>query len=103
MDLCSKMRMVRSYSTSTASVSYTHLIGVIGQERNYSDEIQDEAYLFIPFDEDYYQAMAKAVSYTHLDVYKRQLPFGRQLLALCWWAGSWRNSAGSRSQWPIPD
>ena len=27
----------------------------------YSDEIQDEAYLFIPFDEDYYQAMAKVI------------------------------------------
>ena len=25
-------------------------------------------------------------------------PFGRQTLALCWWAGSWRNCAGSRSQ-----
>ncbi len=34
---------------------------VIGQERNYSDEIQDEAYLFIPFDENYYQAMAKVL------------------------------------------
>ena len=30
-----------------------YAISVIGQERNYSDEIQDEAYLFIPFDEDY--------------------------------------------------
>ena len=29
-----------------------YAISVIGQERNYSDEIQDEAYLFIPFDED---------------------------------------------------
>ena len=36
-----------------------YAISVIGQERNYSDEIQDEAYLFIPFDEDDYQAMAK--------------------------------------------
>ena len=27
----------------------------------------------------------------------------RQPLALCWWAGSWRNCAGSRSQWTIPD
>ena len=27
----------------------------------------------------------------------------RQPLALCWWAGSWRNSAGSRSRWTIPD
>ena len=38
-----------------------YAIGVIGQERNYSDEIQNEAYLFIPFDEDYYQAMAKVI------------------------------------------
>ena len=69
-----------------------YAISVIGQERNYSDEIQDEAYLFIPFDENYYQTIAKVieerfvnwqgqdfdedtlepVSYTHLDVYKRQ-------------------------------
>ena len=34
-----------------------YAIGVIGQERNYSDEIQDEAYLFIPFDEDYYLSL----------------------------------------------
>ena len=38
-----------------------YAISVIGHERNYSDEIQDEAYLFIPFDEDYYQAMAKVI------------------------------------------
>ena len=38
-----------------------YAVGVIGQERNYSDESQDEAYLFIPFDEDYYQAMAKVI------------------------------------------
>ena len=38
-----------------------YAIGVIGQERNYSDEIQDEAYLFIPFDEYYYQAMAEVI------------------------------------------
>ncbi|MBC8584801.1 immunity protein Imm33 domain-containing protein [Youxingia wuxianensis] len=38
-----------------------YAIGIIGQERNYSDEIQDEAYLFIPFDEDYYQAMAEVI------------------------------------------
>ena len=38
-----------------------YAIDVIGQERNYSDEIQDEAYLFIPFDEEYYQAMAKVI------------------------------------------
>ena len=38
-----------------------YAIGLIGQERNYSDEIQDEAYLFLPFDEDYYQAMAQVI------------------------------------------
>ena len=38
-----------------------YAISIIGQERNYSDEIQDEAYLFIPFNEDYYQAMAKVI------------------------------------------
>ena len=39
----------------------SYAIGIIGQERNYSDEIQDEAYLFIPFNEAYYQAMAKVI------------------------------------------
>lgn len=32
-----------------------------GPERYHSNEFQDEAYLFIPFDEDYYQAMAKGI------------------------------------------
>ena len=36
----------------------SYAIEKIGAERNYSDEIQDEAYLFIPFDEIYYQDMA---------------------------------------------
>ena len=36
-----------------------YCIGLVGQEKNYSDEIQDEAYLFIPFDEEYQQAMMK--------------------------------------------
>ena len=31
-----------------------------GSEQYYSDKFQDEAYLFIPFDENYYQAMAKS-------------------------------------------
>ena len=39
----------------------SYAVSVIGPERNYSDEIQDEAYLFIPFDEDYYQAMAEVI------------------------------------------
>ena len=32
-----------------------------GPERYHSDEFRDEAYLFIPFDEDYYQAMAEVI------------------------------------------
>ena len=32
-----------------------------GPERYHSDEFQDEAYLFIPFDEDYYQDMAQVI------------------------------------------
>lgn len=32
-----------------------------GEEQYYSDQFQEEAYLFIPFDEDYYQAMAKVM------------------------------------------
>lgn len=32
-----------------------------GPARYHSDEFQEEAYLYIPFDEDYYQAMAKVI------------------------------------------
>ena len=32
-----------------------------GSEQYYSDKFQEEAYLFIPFDEEYYQAMAKVI------------------------------------------
>ncbi len=32
-----------------------------GPERYHSNEFQEEAYLFIPFDEDYYQTMAKVI------------------------------------------
>jgi len=32
-----------------------------GPERYHSDEFQDEAYLFIPFDEDYYEDMAQVI------------------------------------------
>ena len=32
-----------------------------GSEQYYSDKFQDDAYLFIPFDENYYQAMAKVM------------------------------------------
>ena len=40
----------------------SYAVSVIGQARNYSREIQDEAYLFLPFDEEYYQAMAQIIS-----------------------------------------
>ena len=33
-----------------------------GSERYHSEEFQDEAYLFVPFDEDYYQVMAKIIA-----------------------------------------
>ena len=32
-----------------------------GSERYHAEEFQDEAYLFVPFDEDYYQAMAQVI------------------------------------------
>lgn len=40
----------------------SYAVQVIGPERNNSEEIQDEAYLFLPFDETYYQAMAQVIS-----------------------------------------
>lgn len=39
----------------------SYAIEKIGTERNYSDEIKDEAYLFIPFDETYYQDIASII------------------------------------------
>lgn len=38
-----------------------HAVSRIGVERNFSDEIQDEAYLFLPFDEDYYREMTRII------------------------------------------
>lgn len=38
-----------------------HAVSRIGVERNFSDEIKDEAYLFLPFDEDYYREMARII------------------------------------------
>lgn len=38
-----------------------HALEYFGAERYNSDEFHDEAYLFVPFDEDYYQAMAKVI------------------------------------------
>ncbi len=39
-----------------------YAVKYIGEERNYSDEIQDEAYLFVPYDEKYYRDMAGLIS-----------------------------------------
>ena len=38
-----------------------HALQYFGPARYRSDEFQDEAYLFVPFDEDYYQAMAQVL------------------------------------------
>ncbi|WP_457789994.1 suppressor of fused domain protein [Anaeromassilibacillus sp. SJQ-5] len=38
-----------------------YALDYFGLEQYYSDKFQDEAYLFIPFDENYYQAMAKVI------------------------------------------
>lgn len=38
-----------------------YAIKKIGIDRNHSDEIQDEAYLFIPYDETFYQDMSKII------------------------------------------
>ena len=38
-----------------------HALEYFGEERYHSDEFQDEAYLFLPFDEAYYQAMARTL------------------------------------------
>ena len=38
-----------------------YALAYFGSEQYYSDTFQEEAYLFIPFDEEYYQAMAKVI------------------------------------------
>ena len=38
-----------------------YALAYFGPERYHSDEFRQEAYLFIPFDENYYQAMAKVI------------------------------------------
>ena len=38
-----------------------HALAYFGPERYHSGEFQDEAYLFVPLDEDYYQAMAEVI------------------------------------------
>lgn len=40
-----------------------------GEERYNSDEFQDEAYLFVPFDEKYYQGLSKYIDRAFLDFY----------------------------------
>ena len=39
----------------------SHALEYFGPARYHSAEFDDEAYLFVPFDEDYYQAMAKVI------------------------------------------
>lgn len=43
-----------------------------GKEKYYSDEFQDEAYLFVPFDEEYYSGMAKVIQ-KRWDTWRRNL------------------------------
>ena len=40
-----------------------------GKERYNSDEFKDEAYLFIPYDEEYYQGMKKYIDF-HYAIFK---------------------------------
>ncbi len=54
------------YYGDGGSPSYTsdiddYALQYFGPKRYHSDEFQQEAYLFIPFDENYYQAMAKVI------------------------------------------
>ena len=50
----------RTAHTSPATL-INYALEYFGSEQYYSDKFQDEAYLFIPFDENYYQAMAKVM------------------------------------------
>ena len=45
----------------TQEYETAYALEYFGSEQYYSDKFQDEAYLFIPFDENYYQAMAKVM------------------------------------------
>ena len=38
-----------------------HALDYFGPERYHSDEFKEEAYLFVPYDEDYYQAMSQRI------------------------------------------
>ena len=61
------MRMAYAYYYGEGDSPYypadvdDNALRFFGLERYHSNEFQDEAYLFIPFDEDYYQAMAKVI------------------------------------------
>ncbi|MGN0623261.1 MAG: suppressor of fused domain protein [Oscillospiraceae bacterium] len=42
-------------------------LNYFGEEKYNSDEFQDEAYLFVPFDEEYYQSMKKYIDKNYAD------------------------------------
>lgn len=44
-----------------------HALEYFGEDRYFSDEFKDEAYLFIPFDENYYFDMAEVIQHTWED------------------------------------
>ena len=47
-----------------------HALAYFGAEQYFSEEFDDEAYLFVPFDEDYYAAMAETIA-QRWDAWKR--------------------------------
>jgi len=47
-----------------------HALAYFGAEQYFSEEFDDEAYLFVPFDEDYYAAMAATIA-QRWDAWKR--------------------------------
>ena len=49
-----------------------HALEYFGEERYRSDEFQNEAYLFVPFDEAYYEAMAAVIQARFDDWQSRQ-------------------------------
>ena len=63
----SKAVPLQATTTERATVPYypadvdDNALRFFGPERYHSDEFQDEAYLFISFDEDYYEAMAQVI------------------------------------------
>ena len=55
------VKAAQSHAAHIMVTVLIHAVSRIGVERNFSDEIQDEAYLFLPFDEDYYREMARII------------------------------------------